>query len=38
LTLFQQLIVLWNLWEALGLGVKSGPLRAKVNPPFQDEI
>ena len=36
LTLFQKLMVFWNLWEALGLGVISGPMHAKVNPPFQD--
>ncbi|CAJ1346250.1 unnamed protein product [Effrenium voratum] len=36
LTLFQKLLVFWNLWEALGLGVISGPMHAKVNPPFQD--
>lgn len=29
-------MVFWNLWEALGLGVISGPMHAKVNPPFQD--
>ncbi|CAK9019486.1 Pyruvate dehydrogenase [NADP(+)] [Durusdinium trenchii] len=36
LTLFQKLLVFWNMWEALGLGVISGPMHAKVNPPFQD--
>ena len=36
LTLFQKLMVFWNLWEALGFGVISGPMHAKVNPPFQD--
>ena len=36
LTLVQKLLVFWNMWEALGLGVISGPMHAKVNPPFQD--
>ena len=36
LTLFKKLVVFWNFWEALGLGVISGPMHAKVNPPFQD--
>ena len=36
LTLVQKLLVFWNMWEALGLGVLSGPMHAKVNPPFQD--
>ena len=36
LTLVQKLLVFWNMWEALGFGVISGPMHAKVNPPFQD--
>ncbi|CAL1131100.1 unnamed protein product [Cladocopium goreaui] len=36
LTLFQKLLVFWNFWEALGLGVIHGPMQGKVNPPFQD--
>eukprot|EP00439_Symbiodinium_sp_Y106_P066034 s1787_g10.t1 len=36
LTLVQKLLVFWNMWEALGLGVLSGPMHAEVNPPFQD--
>jgi hypothetical protein len=36
LTVVQKLIILFNMWESLGLGVLHGPLHAKMNPPFTD--
>lgn len=36
LTFVQKLIVWFNTWESLGLGVLHGPLHAKMGPPFTD--
>ncbi len=36
LTLVHKLVIAFNLWESLGLGVLHGPLHQKVAPPFQD--
>merc|ERR1719356_1929232 len=36
LTVVQKLIILFNMWESLGLGVLHGPLHAKFAPPFTD--
>ncbi|CAK0805988.1 unnamed protein product, partial [Prorocentrum cordatum] len=36
LTVVQKLIVMFNMWESLGLGVMHGPLHAKFGPPFTD--
>ena len=36
LTLVHKLVIFFNMWESLGLGVIHGPLHQKVAPPFQD--
>jgi len=36
LTLVQKLVIWFNVWESLGLGVLHGPLHAKMDPPFTD--
>ena len=36
LTLVHKLVIFFNMWESLGLGVLHGPLHQKVAPPFQD--
>ena len=36
LTLLHKLVVWFNTWESLGLGVIHGPLHGKMAPPFQD--
>jgi len=36
LTLVHKLVIFFNVWESLGLGVLHGPLHQKTSPPFQD--
>lgn len=36
LTFAHKLVIMFNMWEALGLGVIHGPLHGKFAPPFQD--
>lgn len=35
-TLIKKLLIYFNVWESLGLGVIHGPLHQKLAPPFQD--
>jgi hypothetical protein len=36
LTFVHKLVIFFNLWECLGLGVLHGPLHGKMGPPFTD--
>ena len=36
MTLVHKLLIWFNIWESLGLGVIHGPLHGKMTPPFQD--
>lgn len=36
LTLVHKMVIFFNVWESLGMGVLHGPLHQKIAPPFQD--